>query len=111
MSDPTYTNIWGFQQFDSVKRNKGEPDDGLITEIHWNLTVESSDNLSATTYGFVTLEKGSTITPFEKLTKKDLISWVKNKLGSTRVVDLEVLLKNNIIEQRNPTSVYGLPSS
>tara|TARA_R100000231_G_scaffold671_1_gene1233 strand:- start:2538 stop:2873 length:336 start_codon:yes stop_codon:yes gene_type:complete len=111
MTDFTYTNIWGFQGENSVARNRIDPDKDLITEIHWSLTVTSSDNLSAYTYGVESFEKGETVIPFKDLTKKNLISWVKNKLGSTRVVDLEVLLKNNIIEQRNPTSVYGLPSS
>ena len=48
---------------------------------------------------------------FEDLTKDNLLSWVKNSLGSSAIVDAETELKNNIIEQRTPATVFGTPSS
>lgn len=111
MANPTYTYIWGFQDLDAIGRNANDPDKGLVTEIHWKLTVTSSDGLSAERVGFITLTKGNTVIPFEDLTKDNLLSWVKNSLGSSFVVDAETSLKNNIIEQRTPVTVYGTPSS
>lgn len=111
MADPTYTYIWGFQDLNPIGRNTADPDEGLVTEIHWKLTATSSDSLSAESIGFVTLTKGDTVIPFEDLTKSTIINWVKNILGSSSVVEAETALKNNIIEQRTPVTTYGTPSS
>lgn len=111
MADFTYTNVWGFQGENSVVRNRIDPDKDLITEIHWSLTVTSSDNLSSYRYGVESFEKGETVIPFENLSKNNLITWVKNKLGSSRVVDLELQLKEDIIQKREPRSIYGFPPS
>tara|TARA_R100000234_G_scaffold117161_1_gene95197 strand:- start:142 stop:486 length:345 start_codon:yes stop_codon:yes gene_type:complete len=111
MADPTYTYTWGFQDLDPIGRNASDPDKDLVTVIHWKLTATSSDGLSAKRVGFITLTKGDTVIPFEDLTKDNLLSWVKNSLGSSAVVDAETELKNNIIEQRTPATVFGTPSS
>ena len=85
MADPTYTYIWGFQDFNPIGRNTADPDEGLVTEIHWKLTATSSDSLSAESIGFVTLTKGDTVIPFEDLTKSTIINWVKNKTPNLKI--------------------------
>ena len=111
MADPTYTTTWGFQSAEPLNVINGGSDDGLVTEVHWNLTCVSSDNLTGYYYAVMDFEKGDTVTPLKDLTKDQVISWIKNKLGSDEVAKLESDVKQQIIDKRTPATKLTAPSS
>jgi len=74
-----------------------ELSEGSTDLITLNRNVSASGHISSS--GLYV--ESSTITDFIKL----------NSLGSSAVVDAETELKNNIIEQRTPATVFGTPSS
>lgn len=90
---------WEINQLD---RNSS---DGFVTAVHYIVTKEDS-GFSASTYGTVSFEAGTPETPFESLTKDQVIAWVKDKLGEEAV---EAALTAQIELQKNPVQSSGLP--
>ena len=78
---------------------------GYVTTVHYNITKVDGD-FSASTYGTIGFEAGEPATPFESLTKEQVIAWVKDKLGEEAV---EASLAAQIEAQRNPVKASGLP--
>jgi len=111
MADPTYTITWGFQGDNALEYNNSDPDKGLVTTVHWEIICTSSDNYSARIYGAESFEKGSSMVDFDKLTKDDVIGWIKTKFGSDEVTAKEAALKADIEAQRTPKTISGQPSS
>jgi hypothetical protein len=81
-------------------------DDGFVITVHYTVTAVDGD-FTASTYGTVgyTEEEGS-FTPYEDLTKEQVIEWVKNSLGEETV---ETNLTAQIEALKNPTQESGLP--
>ena len=111
MADPTYTITWGFQGEKALEYNSDDPDKGLVTTVHWNCTCTSSDGFTSYIYGAESFEKGSSMIDFDKLTKDDVIGWIKTKFGSDDVTAKEAALKADIEGQRTPKTISGQPSS
>tara|TARA_R100001509_G_scaffold143244_1_gene98902 strand:- start:165 stop:512 length:348 start_codon:yes stop_codon:yes gene_type:complete len=112
MADPTYTYTWDFDTTGSALRyNLNDPDKGLVTAVNWCVKCVSSDNYESQMNGSQGFEKGDSFTPFEDLTKSQVIGWVKTDLTDEIVTEIETKLKNKIIQQRTPTIGYGTPSS
>lgn len=80
-------------------------DGGLVTCAHYDVTAIDGE-FSASVYGTVALERGETFIDFDKLTEKDVISWVKAKLDPAAV---EQALAAQIEAQKNPPIVQGVP--
>jgi hypothetical protein len=82
---------------------------GVVTVVHWRVTA-SQDEISASSYGTVVLdEKDSsekTFIKFEKLTEKNVLSWVKEKLDCAAI---ESALINEIESKLNPEVITGMP--
>ena len=111
MADPTYETTWGFQSTTPLEAVNGGDDDGLVTDVHWNLTCVASDGFTGYYYDCMSLEKGSSVTPLKDLTKDQVIGWIKTKLGSDEVSKLETSVKEQCIDQRTPASISTAPSS
>jgi hypothetical protein len=80
--------------------------DGFVTTVHYTVSAIDGD-YAASTYGTVgyTQEQGN-YTPFEQLTKEQVVGWVQESLGKDEV---EAGLAAQIDAQKNPVSESGLP--
>jgi hypothetical protein len=80
--------------------------DGFVTTVHYTVSAIDGDH-AASTYGTVsyTQEPGS-YTPFEQLTKEQVVGWAQESLGKDEV---EAGLAAQIDAQKNPVSESGLP--
>ena len=80
--------------------------DGFVTTVHYTVSAVDGDHtaLSYGTVGF-TQEQGS-YTPFEQLTKEQVVGWVQESLGKDEV---EAGLAAQIDALKNPVSESGLP--
>jgi hypothetical protein len=80
--------------------------DGFVTTVHYTVSAVDGD-YAASSYGTVgfTQEAGS-YTPFEQLTKEQVVGWVQESLGKDEV---EAGLAAQINAQKNPVSESGLP--
>lgn len=79
--------------------------DDLVTVVHYR--VEAVDGeFSASTYGTVSLEAGETFIEFDKLTQRDVISWVQHALDKNTV---EASLASQIESQKTPQILQGMP--
>ena len=81
-------------------------DDGFVTAVHYTVLAVDGDH-AASTYGTVgyTQEPGN-YTPFEQLTKEQVVGWVQESLGKDEV---EAGLAAQIDALKNPVSESGLP--
>lgn len=85
-----------------------ETADGYVYTAHY--TVDATDGTySAGAYGSIGFERPENLIPYKDLTKDEVIGWVKEALGSDKVVEIGQALLNQINEQRNPTHAGGLP--
>jgi len=91
---------WNIVQMDRLTS------DGFVVTVHYTVTAVDGD-FTASTYGTVgyTEEEGS-FTPYEDLTKEQVVEWVKNSLGEETV---ETNLAAQIETLKNPTQESGLP--
>jgi len=82
--------------------------DGFVTTVHYNVSAVDGE-FTASTYGTVgyTQEEGS-YTPFEQLTKEQVVGWVQESLNKNTV---EATLATQIDAQKNPVQASGLPWS
>ena len=78
---------------------------GFVNVVHYSVTKVDGD-FSASTYGTIGFTDGTPATPFESLTKEQVVAWVKDKLGEATV---ETALAAQIEAQRNPVKATGLP--
>ena len=93
------TTTWTINQ---LERNTSN---GFVTTVHYSVNAVDGD-FSASTYGTIGFEGDTPATPFESLTKEQVVSWVKDKLGEEAV---EASLAAQIEAQRNPVKASGLP--
>ena len=84
--------------------------DGFVTTVHYTVSAmegEYTALISASTYGTVGFtQEQSSYTPFEQLTKEQVVGWVQESLGKDEV---EAGLAAQIDAQKNPVSESGLP--
>ena len=85
-----------------------ETADGYVFTAHY--TVDAHDGTySAGAYGSIGFERPENLIPYADLTKEEVIGWVKEALGSDKVLEIGQALLNQINEQRNPTKAAGVP--
>jgi hypothetical protein len=80
--------------------------DGFVVTVHYTVSAVDGE-FTASTYGTVgyTQEEGN-FTPYESLTKEQVVGWVQNSLGKDTV---EASLADQINAQKNPVQESGLP--
>ena len=100
MSDLTVT--W------NIANLERETADGYVYTAHY--TVDAHDGTySAGAYGSIGFERPENLIPYADLTKEQVVEWVKEALGSDKVLEIGQALLNQIDEQRNPTKAAGIP--
>jgi hypothetical protein len=91
---------WNIAQMDR------KTSDGFVVTVHYTVSAVDGE-FTVSTYGTVgyTQEEGN-FTPYESLTKEQVIGWVQNSLGKDTV---EASLADKINAQKNPVQESGLP--
>lgn len=87
-----------------------ETADGFVYEAHYTVDVEDG-TYRAGAYGSIGFERPETLIPFADLTEAQVIEWVKEALGSEKVLEIGQALLNQLSEQRQPTKAAGVPWS
>lgn len=99
---PELTTSW------NIVNLERETADGYVFTAHY--TVDAHDGTySAGAYGSIGFERPENLIPYADLTKEQVIEWVKEALGSEKVLEIGQALLNQIDEQRNPTKAAGVP--
>lgn len=86
-----------------------ETSDGFVFTVHYS--VDAADGTyTAGAYGSIGLERPETeMVPYNSLTEEQVVGWVKDKLGSETVANVEAALLGQLTEQHQPTKATGLP--
>jgi hypothetical protein len=100
----TVTYTWNVVQMDAYPQYHDETN--VVFQVHWNLTATDGE-YTGYVYGAVRvmIEEGAVFTPYENLTKEQVIGWVKNALGEEQVTSYEKNVEKQIESARNPTVV------
>lgn len=85
-----------------------EAADGYVYAGHYLVTAEEQD-LTANVYGSVKFERPENLIPFDQLTEDQLIQWVKDALGSEKLLEIGNVLLKKIEDQKQPSSITGTP--
>ena len=99
------TYFWNINEMDRLTA------DGFVVTVHYTVTACADvGNFMASTYGTVsyTQQPEETYTPYDQLTKEQVIGWVQTSLGKETV---EASLAAQIEAQKNPVQATGLPWS
>ena len=102
MSDSTLTSTW------KIANLERETSDGFVYTAHYTVDVKD-DVYSAGAYGSIGFERPEELIPFSELTEEQVVGWVKEALGSDKVLEIGQALLAQLNEQRNPTKAAGLP--
>jgi hypothetical protein len=89
---------------DAYSELDGQTD--VVSTVHW--TLNGTDGTYAgSVYGSVgvTLDEGSVFTPYDQLTKAQVIGWVQDALGEDQVASYEANVVKQIEDQINPPVV------
>jgi len=85
-----------------------ETADGFVFTAHY--TIDANDGTySAGAYGSIGLERPETLIPYSDLAKKQVVGWVKDKLGTEQVEAIEAALQAQLDEQHAPSKAAGVP--
>lgn len=98
------TNTWSVVQMDAYPELDGETD--VVFTVHWTLTA-TDGTYNGSVYGSVgvTLDEGSTFTPYADLTQAQVIGWVQDALGEEQVASYEANVAQQIADDKNPPVV------
>lgn len=75
----------------------------IVFQVHWDCTATEGE-YSGRVYGTVgvTLDSEAPFTPYNQLTKDQVVGWVKDALGAETVVATEAAVLQQIEDQKNP---------
>ena len=94
----------------SIENMERQQDTGLVTKVKWTVTLVKEMEFSNTN-GVVELEASSSFTPYENLTKAQVLDWVFEKINKAKIEsELEVLVDAKIAAKAKPqVELSGLP--
>lgn len=100
----TITYTWGVVQMDAYPEYEGEPD--VVFTVHWTL-AGIQQTYQGYAYGSVgvSLNEGSSFTPYADLTEAQVIGWVQDALGEEQVAAYEANVAKQIADQIEPPVV------
>lgn len=100
----TITNTWVIQQLDAYPEYEGNTD--VVFTVHWQLNGTDGE-YTGHVYGSVgvSLDEGSTFTPYADLTEAQVIGWVQDALGEEQVASYEANVAQQIADQIDPPVV------
>ena len=82
--------------------------DGYVNKVIYR--VKGTDGTYETRVtGEVELEKPETLIPYKDLTQDTVIGWVKAKLGTESITQIEKAIDDNITLQKTPVYGVGTP--
>lgn len=95
---------WKIEQLVCYLEKEGKKN--VVYHVYWRLNA-SLDGYEDTAYGSINiqLDPESEFTPYENLTKDQVVSWVKIAMGEESVANLEASLNQKIEYQMNPPIV------
>lgn len=95
---------WSIAQLDCYPEHEGHSD--VVFTAHWRLTGVDGE-YTGSVYGSIGLELDpeAEFTPFEELTKEQVIGWVEEKLGEEAVTGYKDSVAKQIADQANPPVV------
>lgn len=98
----TYT--WSVVQMDCYPEYEQEAD--VVFNVHWTMNGVDGE-YTGSVYGSqsLTLDSGSTFTPYADLTEEQVVGWVKAAMGEEQVLSLEANVAQQIDNQINPPVV------
>ena len=98
------TNTWTVVQMDCYPEYDNHTD--VVFTVHWILNG-TDGTYNGSVYGSVgvTIDEGSTFTPYEDLTEAQVIGWVQDALGDEQVAAYEANVAQQIADQANPPVV------
>ena len=101
---------WDIAQLERHLPDGNTCPDGAVYTAHWTVSLEENGK-TASSYGSVGIGEPdpANFTPFDQLTKEQVVNWVLSTLGVDQVVTIEEALHNQIQQKLNPTSASGLP--
>ena len=100
----TITKTW---EINTLQR---ELADGYVNKVIYR--VNGTDGTYSTrATGEVDLEKPDTLVPYKDLTQETVIGWVKAKLGTESITEIEKAIDDNITLQKTPVHGVGTPWS
>lgn len=101
-SAPELTTEWKIAQLER------ETKDGFVFTAHY--TVDANDGTyNAGAYGSIGFERPDNLIPYANLTEEQVIGWVKEALGTDKVLEIGQALLTQLEEQHNPTKAAGTP--
>ena len=90
----------------NVVNMERKTDNGFVVTVHYTVTAIDGE-VSASSYGSVGYtQEADNFTPFEQLTKDQVVGWVQTSLDKDAV---EAGLASQIEAQKNPVSKSGTP--
>lgn len=94
----------------SIENMERQQDTGLVTKVKWTVTLVKDMEFSNTN-GVVELEASGSFTPYENLTKAQVLDWVFEKIDKAAIEsELEVLVDAKIAAKAKPQiELSGLP--
>tara|TARA_R100001082_G_scaffold94712_2_gene61731 strand:- start:1545 stop:1847 length:303 start_codon:yes stop_codon:yes gene_type:complete len=98
------TTTWG------LANTEYDLSDGFVHTAHWTC-VRTDGNYSASSYGSCSLTRPETLTTRTELTTAEIITDVKQILGSNQVILIENSLVSKISESKTPTQGSFVPST
>lgn len=90
----------------NVVNMERKTDNGFVVTVHYTVTAIDGE-VTASTYGTVGYtQEADNFTPFEQLTKDQVVGWVQTSLDKDAV---EASLASQIEALKNPVQESGLP--
>ncbi len=93
-----------------VANMERETIDGFVMTAHYTVDAVTEDGAYRSgAYGRASFERPENLIPFADLTEDLVVQWVKEALGTDKVLEIGQALLNQLEEQRHPTKAAGVP--
>jgi hypothetical protein len=92
----------------NIAQLEREVSDGFVFTAHYTIDAKD-DAYTAGAYGSLGFERPDNLIPYSELTLDEVVDWVKDALGTEKVVEIEAALQKQLDEQRAPSVAAGLP--
>jgi hypothetical protein len=87
-----------------------ETADGFVFTAHYTVDAVTEDGAYRSgAYGSIGFERPENLIPFSELSEELVVQWVKEALGTDKVLEIGQALLNQLEEQRHPTKAAGVP--
>ena len=103
----------------NIIQTERETTNGGVHTAHWTAsdseTVGSGDDAVVHTgssygsVGFTPDHTASGFTPYADLTEADVVTWVKDQMGTEALTAVETSIAAQITESKTPTNASGVP--